>query len=90
MAFAPGLLLPHAPRATAGDSGNAKAYHFCPTCGVPLWVTFSAAPGIYALQVGSLDEPARFVPGFVSYGLRALPWDVVDPTLQVFERMPPM
>lgn len=73
----------------AGDSGKDKLYAFCPACGVPLYVTFPDQPEVTAIHAGSLDEPARFQPQIVTYAVRALAWDGLDPALPAFERMPP-
>ncbi len=72
----------------AGDSGANKDHAFCPTCGTPLYLTFPATPDLIAIHAASLDDPDRFDPQMVSYGVRARPWDTIDPALQVFPRMP--
>jgi len=43
---------------------------------------------LIAVHAGSLDEPGRFVPQVLTYGVRGPAWDSVDPSLQAFERMP--
>lgn len=73
----------------AGDSGNDKIQAFCPTCGTPIHVKFDAMPGVTAIHVGSLDDPAWFHPTHVTYGSRGHDWDRQDPDLTVFEKMPP-
>ena len=72
----------------AGDSGNDKIHAFCSTCGTPVWLTFSAMPDLVAVPAGSLDDPDRFRPQAVTYGVRAHAWDAMDPALPAFERMP--
>ena len=72
-----------------GDSGSDKFHAFCPVCGGPVHLTFAAAPDIVAIYPGSLDEPARFAPAFVTHGIRGEAWDTLDPGLTVFEKMPP-
>ena len=72
----------------AGDSGNAKSHCFCPVCGTPVYLTFAAMPEAIAVHAGSLDDPERFRPTVVTYGIRALAWDRMDPALTTFERMP--
>lgn len=72
----------------AGDSGADKLHAFCPTCGTPVWLTFPAMPDIIAVHAASLDDPDRFNPQMVTYGVRARPWDAMDPALRTFERMP--
>ena len=72
-----------------GDGGTDKFHAFCSTCGGAVHVAFAAAPDIVAVYPGSLDEPSRFDPTFVTYGFRGEAWDALDPGLTVFERMPP-
>jgi hypothetical protein len=42
------------------------------------------------ISVGSLDDPSVFKPAFVVYTSRGQKWDLVDPGLQSFPKMPPM
>lgn len=74
---------------TTGDSGNEKRHAFCGTCGTPTHVTFAANPDIMAIHPGSLDEPSRFQPTLMTYGIRGLDWDRYDPALTIFEKGPP-
>jgi hypothetical protein len=71
------------------DSGSGKIHAFCPTCGTPVYLAFPAMPDLIAVHAGSLDDPDRFQPQVVTYGVRALGWDTIDPALTVFERMAP-
>ena len=71
-----------------GDSGNEKIHAFCPTCGTPVYLTFAAMPDMIAVHAASLDDPAQFSPGLVTYAGRGLAWDTIDPALAVFQRMP--
>jgi hypothetical protein len=70
------------------DSGNAKTRFFCPTCGSPVYLTFSAMPQFFSVRAASLDDPSRFRPQVLTYAVRGYAWDHVDPTLQRFDRMP--
>lgn len=72
----------------AGDSGNDKIHAFCPTCGTPIYLTFSAMPDVIAIHAASLDDPSTFEPQFVTYTIRGQAWDTIDPSLAKFERMP--
>lgn len=72
----------------AADSGNDKAYAFCPTCGSPVYITFSAMPDLIAIAAASLDDADRFRPEALTYSVRGHAWDPIDPDLQHFERMP--
>ena len=73
----------------AGDSGMDKIHAFCPTCGTPVYLAFAAMPGIIAIHAGSLDDPDRFEPQFVTYGIRGHNWDRMAPALPVYDQMPP-
>ena len=72
----------------AGDSGSIKHHGFCPVCGTPVHLTFEAAPNAFAVHAGSLDAPERFVPNQITYAVRGLAWDRLDPRLTMFETMP--
>jgi hypothetical protein len=72
-----------------GDSGNVKTRSFCPTCGSPVYLVFSAAPQVFTIHAGSLDDPGRYQPDMVTYTVRGHAWDHLDPALPKFERMPP-
>ena len=72
----------------AGDSGNQKVHAFCPACGCPVYLTFVAMPDMIAVHAASLDDPGRFKPQAVTYGIRAFAWDTTDPSLRTFEKMP--
>ena len=71
------------------DSGNVKTRAFCPTCGSPVYMTFAAMPDIFTVHAASLDDPTRFQPQAVMYGVRAYAWDAIDPHVTKFDRMPP-
>ena len=70
-----------------GESGSEKIHAFCPICGTPVYLGFAAMPDVVAVHAGSLDDPGLFKPQAVTYGVRALPWDQMDPHLPVHERM---
>jgi hypothetical protein len=72
----------------AGDSGALKSHGFCPVCGVPVYLTFAAMPDLFTIAAGSLDAPQVFQPKVVSYAFRGCAWDVMDPTLASFAKMP--
>jgi hypothetical protein len=73
----------------AGDNGNVKSHGFCPTCGSPVYLTFPAAPDLFTVHAGSLDDPGRYRPQMVTYTIRGQSWDHVDPVIAKFEKMPP-
>ena len=72
----------------AGDSGADKIHAFCQTCGTPVYLTFAAMPDLLTIHAASLDDPSLFKPQMVTYGVRALAWDRLDPALPTFDRMP--
>jgi hypothetical protein len=72
----------------ACDSGNVKVHAFCPVCGTPVYLSFVSMPDLIAVHAGSLDDPDRFMPQALTYSVRGLAWDAIDPSLQAFERMP--
>jgi hypothetical protein len=71
------------------DSGNTVRRSFCPTCGSPVAGASSGMPGMTTIPAGSLDDPGLFKPQFVVYTSRGHAWDLVDPTLPSFPKMPP-
>jgi len=73
-----------------GDSGNVKTRAFCPTCGSPVYTTYAVAPDVVAVRAASLDDPNRFQPQHVMYGVRGYAWDHIDTSLPKFDKMPPM
>lgn len=72
-----------------GDSGNVKTRAFCPTCGSPVYMTFAAMSDVFTVHAASLDDPGRFKPQVVTYGVRGYAWDHIDPALTKFDKMPP-
>jgi hypothetical protein len=71
------------------DNGNVKSHAFCTTCGSPVYLTFSKAPGVFTVHAASLDDPSRYAPQAVTYTMRGHAWDHVDPALTRFAKMPP-
>lgn len=72
------------------DSGNVKTRAFCPVCGSPVYMTFSAMPDVFTIRAASLDDPARYKPQAATYTASGFAWDRLDPDLRKFEGMPPM
>jgi len=72
----------------AGDSGNLKSHGFCPVCGTPVYLTVAAMPDLMTIAAGSLDTPEMFRPAAVSYAFRGCDWDLMDPALASFAKMP--
>jgi hypothetical protein len=46
-------------------------------------------PQIFTVHAASLDDPSRYKPQVVTYRMRALAWDHLDPELPAFDKMPP-
>ncbi|MDP2697424.1 GFA family protein [Thalassospira sp.] len=72
-----------------GDSGNEKIHAFCPDCGTPVYLTFTAMPELIAVHAASLDDPGLFNPQVLTYSVGGHAWDRMDVSLPAFERMPP-
>jgi len=73
---------------SVADSGHVKTHAFCPTCGSPVYLTFSAMPDLFTIHAASLDEPGRYQPQVVTYAVRRHGWDRLDPALPAFATMP--
>lgn len=71
------------------DSGNVKTRAFCPVCGSPVYLTFAAMPDLFTVHGASLDDPGRYEPQMVFYGMRGQAWDHINSALPKFDRMPP-
>ena len=74
-------------RGTA-DSGNEKVHAFCPTCGTRVYLTFVPMPDLFTVTAACLDDPGLFAPQALTYAVRGHAWDMIDPALPAFERMP--
>jgi hypothetical protein len=72
------------------DSGNTIRRGFCPICGSPVIADTVGLPGVTTISAGSLDDPSAFKPEFVCYTIRGHAWDLVDPMLPSFPKMPSM
>jgi hypothetical protein len=62
---------------------------FYPACGSPVYLTFAARPELFTIHAASLDDPRRYKPQMVTYGVRGYAWDHVGAALPKFDRMPP-
>lgn len=71
------------------DNGNVKTHGFCPTCGSPVYLTFAYMPDRFTVHAASLDDPGRYKPQMVTYGVRGHAWDRLDPAVPKFDKMPP-
>lgn len=59
---------------STGDSGRGVARYFCPTCGSGVFNEIELRPGLVAIKVGTLDEPARVTPNYQLFGRSKVPW----------------
>ena len=73
--------------ATAADSGKRSERAFCPTCGSSLFGRPEGADLVFVHAV-TLDDPSWFRPAVDIFTASAQPWDVMDPALPKFEKMP--
>jgi hypothetical protein len=73
-----------------GGSGQQISRGFCPTCGARLVSFPSSSPELATIAAGSLDDPSSYKPQMDIFTASAQPWDVMDPTLPKFPKMPPM
>jgi hypothetical protein len=68
------------------SSPNVWRYH-CARCGSPVAYTADRFPGEIHLHIGTLADPARFVPGGHVHVGEQLPWFEVADELPRYERM---
>jgi hypothetical protein len=71
-------------------SGQQISRGFCPTCGAPLVSFPSSSPDLATIAAGSLDDPSSYKPQMDIFAASAQPWDVMDPALPKFPKMPPV
>jgi len=67
------------------DSGNSKIKFFCQRCGSFVFGTNSGREGIKTIYVGTLDDASFVKPQFNVYTSRALPYVIIDESLNNFE-----
>ena len=75
----------------AGESGNVVTRGFCPTCGARLFSKPSPAillADLLGISAGSLDDPSRHPPMMDIYVASAQPWDLLNPDLPKFPKLP--
>lgn len=71
------------------DSGNTKTRHFCPECGVGLFGTNTARPGMISVSVGTSDNNSWFSPAVVVHAVDRPEWDMTSTDVPNFDAMPP-
>ena len=54
-------------------------------------MTFAAMPDVFTVHAASLDDPGRYKPQIVTYGVRGHAWLIAyDSAIPKFDKMPPM
>lgn len=66
---------------------QAKRHH-CGHCGVALWYSADAYPGIYALKPGTFDDTTWFKPVAHIWMRSAQPWVTFDPNTKQYPNQP--
>ena len=72
-----------------GENGTIKQNIFCPACGSPLLLALPQMPDIFAVQVGSLDDPTTYQPEMVFWTDTGHAWDELPQGIQKFQKLPP-
>ena len=80
------------PRAfdVAAESGNIVSRKFCPNCGSPLFSELKAAPGVWIVKAGSLDDPGIMKPSMHIWCDSAQTWMPSNDGLPHFPKNPPL
>jgi hypothetical protein len=61
------------------ESGNALAFHFCPTCGSTVYWEGEGFPGYLAIAIGNFADPAFPPPTIAVWEEERHPWVVLPP-----------
>ena len=72
------------------DSGNTATRGFCSECGSQVVGASTGFPDMQPVMAGSLDDPSKFAPQMIVFTTRGHSWDILDPGLPKFPKMPPM
>jgi hypothetical protein len=57
-----------------GESGRSVVRRFCPECGSPIFSEIAAAPGMFLIKAGSLDDASGVAPVVEYFCESAQPW----------------
>jgi hypothetical protein len=68
--------------ARVSESGEARAFHFCPDCGTTVYWRLSSPPDVIAVAVGAFADPAFPPPRISVYESRRHPWLEVPATME--------
>ena len=72
----------------AADSGNVISRGFCGTCGAPVYSKNSGLRHLVFVRASVLDDPDAVGPQMNVFTGQAPAWDVMDPKIPAFDRMP--
>lgn len=72
-----------------GDGGTVKSRAFCRTCGTLVYMAFPTKPDYFIIRPGTLDDPSVYKPQMVFWASAGHAWDMLDPAVPKFDRMPP-
>ena len=70
------------------DSGSTLVKEFCANCGSQLFGHGAGRPGVKNIKVGSIDDASFVQPIANLYVKRALPFTLIDSSLEGFDEMP--
>jgi hypothetical protein len=64
------------------DSGEERAFHFCPECGATVYYRLPSAPDVIAVPVGAFADPVFPPPRISVYESRRHTWLSVPATME--------
>ena len=70
------------------ERGETMLRGFCADCGSPLGILEPHRPKLVFLSAASLDDPEFYKPTMNIYTDSSHSWDIMDPALEQFARMP--
>jgi hypothetical protein len=65
------------------EEGDERRFHFCPECGGTVYYRVPAMPGMIAVPVGALADPAFPSPTVSVYEDRRHPWVALPPSIEL-------
>jgi len=70
------------------DIENAVTRHFCPNCGTAIGTTTPAAPGVFVVKVGTMDDAAFYRPDIAIFTKDAMAFHHIPDDIPSFEELP--